>query len=520
MSETPSPTTPSAGGDAPPPAEVVIGVDVGTTATKVTAFGVGSSWRHTVVREYPLLRPRDGWEIQQPDVILAAALGAIAESVTRAGASRVIAVSLSSAMHGLIGLDHDLRPLTPLLTWADSRAAGIAARLRADGLGPTLHHRSGTPVHPMSPLTKLIWFAENEPELCRRVRAWVGLKPWIVQALTGTQATELSSASGTGLLDLATRGWSPETLALAQISEQQVPIILPTTAALGLTKLVAARVGLPTATPVVLGAGDGPAGNLGTGAVDPGVAGLSIGTSGAVRTVVPEPHVDPGGRLFCYALTDSAWTIGGAISNGGATQRWAGEVFGRPDGDADRPTDEQTLALAATVPAGSDGLIALPFLMAERAPLWDPTLTGAFLGVRSRHTRGHFIRAAVEGVALQLSTIVDELDSVHPITSIRATGGVFRSDLWRAVLANVLDRPIIVTDGAEGSARGAAALGLIGIGRASSFHEALALLPGPITLSDNVTDPDPAAAKVYRQVRADIPRRLAELGRVAELFPS
>ncbi|WP_051265358.1 gluconokinase [Nakamurella lactea] len=505
-------------GDAAPPAEIVIGVDVGTTATKVTAFGVGSRWRHTVVREYPLLHPQDGWEIQQPEVILAAALGAIAESVSRGGASRVIAVSLSAAMHGLIGLDTDLRPLTPLLTWADSRATDIARRLRAEGLAAELHHRSGTPVHPMSPLTKLIWFAEHEPELSGRVRAWVGLKDWIVQALTGTQATELSSASGTGLLDLNTRSWSPETLAMVGVSAEQLPIILPTTAALGLTRAVAPRVGLPTATPVVLGAGDGPSGNLGTGALRPGVAGLSIGTSGAVRTVVPEPYVDPGGRLFCYALTDDAWTIGGAISNGGATQRWAGEVFGRPDSGADSSTDEQTLALAATVPAGSDGLLALPFLMAERAPLWDPTVAGAFLGVRSRHTRGHFVRAAVEGVALQLSVIVDELDAVHPIDSVRATGGVFRSDLWRTVLAGVLDRPIVVADGAEGSARGAAALGLIGIGRAASFDSALALLPGPDTGTDRLTNPDPALADTYRRVRADFPRLLSDLGRVAELF--
>ena len=155
-------------------------------------------------------------------------------------------------------------------------------------------------------------FAQEEPELFGRVRAWAGLKDVVLHHLTGTLVTELSSASGTGLLDLRTRQWSPDTLELVRVRQDQLPEVLDTTAALGLTRRVAERLGLPVATPVVVGAGDGPLGNLGTGALEPGVAGLSIGTSAALRQVVPEPRIDPEGRLFCYALTRDAWAVGGA----------------------------------------------------------------------------------------------------------------------------------------------------------------------------------------------------------------
>src|SRR5215211_6457619 len=385
--------------------EVVIGLDVGTTAVKAVAFAVGSSRRHTAVREYPLLQPEPGWRTQDPEVVLAQTWAALRESLSWVGSARVVAVSVSAAMHGLIGLDVGHRPLTPLVTWADGRSGEESRHLHSSGQATALLAATGTPVHPMSPLPKLMWFARHEPELCARVRWWVGLKEYLLLALSGTLATELSSASGTGLLDLAARDWHPDAIALAGITRDQLPPILATTAVLPLGVQAAARTGLPAGTPVVTGAADGPLGNLGTGATSPGVAGLSLGTSGALRVVVPEPRVDAERGLFCYALTDDAWVVGGAVSNGGAVVRWAGDVFGRDlrSADGGPPPDAALLELAGQVPAGSDGLVMLPYLLPERSPSSDPELTGAFLGIRHSHTRGHFVRAAVEGVAQQLA---------------------------------------------------------------------------------------------------------------------
>lgn len=503
-----------------PPAKVIIGLDVGTTAAKVVAFGLGSSWRHVAVREYPLLEPAPGWQVQDPDTVLAAVSTALADCVAAAAGAEIIAISVSTAMHGLIGLDASMRPLTKLLTWADARSSTQARELRDTGLAAELHRTSGSPVHPMMPLTKLMWFSRHEPDTCSAVRWWVGLKDYVLWRLTGTLVTELSSASGTGLLDLSTRSWNPVAVELAGISLDQLPSILPTTSTLGLSAATASRVGLVAGTPVVLGAGDGPLGNLGTGAMAPGVVGLSLGTSGAVRMVVPRPQVDPEGVLFCYALTDSAWVVGGAVSNGGIVVRWVGSALA-PDLRAipGGPTaDEQLLELAAGVPAGSDGLVMLPYLLSERAPLWDPDLPGAYLGLRREHTRGHLIRAAIEGVCLQLSTVLDRLHRIEPVSSVRATGGAFRSPLWREVMAGVLDRPLYALDDAEGSALGAAALGLHALGRSPRLEDAPAMLTDPHSAAADRVDPDASLVAVYARTRIYVPQLLDALQAVAELF--
>lgn len=502
--------------------EVIIGLDVGTTAVKVAAFGVSGAQRElpSTLREYRLEQPQTGWQVHDPASVLAGIDSALAECAAGLDEARVVAISVSTAMHGLLGLDAQYRPLTPLVTWADSRARGEARQLRQQGLARELLHRSGTPVHPMSPLVKLVWFSRHEPELAGRVRWWAGLKDYVLHHLTGELVTELSSASGTGLLNLRSRNWDAQSLDMAGINADQLPLVLPTTAVRKLTAQAGRELGLPVGLPVVVGAADGPLGNLGTGAITPGVAGLSLGTSGAVRMVLSEPGFDNEGRLFCYALTDEVWVIGGAISNGGITLRWAGETFA-PDLVGEGPADVAVLQLAAQVPAGSEGLLMLPYVLSERAPLWDPDIAGAYLGIRAHHTRSHFIRAAIEGVCLQLSTIVDSLDTVAPVQSIRATGRPFRSDLWRQIMAATLARPMSVQAEAGGTALGAAALGWYALGGAATLTDALAAVGGP--------RPDLSAATVavtssdvstYAQLRASVHALIDDYDEVAAIFAS
>jgi gluconokinase len=497
---------------APAPGQVVIGLDVGTTGVKAAAFAPGTSWRTVAIREYPLLQPAPDQQVQDPAAILKASAEALAECVAAARAE-VLAVAVSAGMHGLMALDADLRPLTPLITWADARARDEARELRRSPQAAELHARTGVPAHPMSPLTKLMWFGRHEPRTLRQARWWVGLKEYVLAWLTGAPAGELSSASGTGLLDMAARTWSPEALALAGVSAQQLPEILSTTTALSLAAAPAAQAGLPAGTPVVTGAADGPLGNLGTGAMAPGVAGLSLGTSGAIRMAVGEPQVDPDLTLFCYALTEAIWVVGGAISNGGGILRWAGRTLVPDLGD-----DAAVLELAASVPAGCDGLVMLPYLLAERAPLWDPSLPGAYLGLRREHTRAHLVRAALEGVCLQLRAILDSLDQIETVTAVRATGGGLRSPLWREMLAAMLDRPLSVVGDAEGTALGAAALGLVGIGRAASPAEAVAELSDPAAAPPASVECRPELVATYERLRTSVPDMLHALDGVAGLF--
>jgi gluconokinase len=473
---------------------VVIGVDVGTTAAKAVAFDAEGRTRGAAEAAYPLLEPAPGRAEQDPGAVVDGALRAIAGAVAaaREQGAGVAGVSLSAAMHALLALDDDGRPLTRLVTWGDMRATAQAHRLRVEH--PELHDRTGTPLHPMAPLPKLVWFAEQEPATFAAARQWVGVKELAVARLTGESALDHSTASGTGLMSLETRDWDPEALAVAGIGPDRLAALVSETERLDLRPEAAAQLGLEPGVPLVVGGGDGPLANLGVGAVEPGVAACSIGTSGALRLVVERPGVDRARSLFCYALTPGRWVVGGAISNGGVVLQWAGDALAP---DLGEHALAQVAALAGDVPPGSDGLMMLPYLLSERAPLWGPPESGAYVGLTRHHRRGHLVRAALEGVCLQLALVLDSLrDAGNEVREIRATGGFARSPLWRQMLADVLGVPIGFARAREGSAFGAALVGMQALGLVEDIDVAARLVA-----VDDVVAPDPAAAAVYAGLR-------------------
>lgn len=530
--------------------EVVIGLDVGTTAAKAVAFvlpadrvggddgrgyeGGGLGGRSVAAHRPPSDRavraggdgdragsvaasasvpvtsstPGPGRHEQDPTAVAEAAVEALARCVVDLGGAPVAAVAVSTAMHGLVGLDRNRAPLTPLVTWADARA-GDEARALADGpRGGELHRTTGTPVHPMAPLAKVRWFTDHEPATAAAVDRWVGVKELVLDRLTGELVTEQSSASGTGLFDLATRAWSPVAVAAAGTTVDHLPPVLETTAVLALAADAADRVGLPPGTPVVVGAADGPLANLGVGAVEAGVAGLSVGTSAAVRTVVTRPGVDDAGGLFCYVLTgdrwsdaEDRWVAGGALSNGGAVVTWAAGALGFAD-------EAALLEAAATVAPGSDGLALVPFLVAERAPLWRDARPAAWVGLRADHGRAHLARAAVEGVAVQVAELVDRVAARHPLRAVRATGGVFAEPLWREVVAAAVAQPVTMTSAAAGTALGAARLATIALGRAEDLDAAVALVPDADGVAAESVTVDPVVRAAARATRATVADQL------------
>ncbi|MGZ4609338.1 MAG: gluconokinase [Actinomycetes bacterium] len=469
---------------------VVIGVDIGTTSTKAVAYDADGRPGASSSVGYPLHEPAPGYAEQDPDQILDAVLETVAQ-VVAAVDSPIAGLSFSSAMHSLIGLDPLGAPLTPSVTWADSRASAQAERLRAGLRGLPLHRRTGTPIHPMSPLIKLLWFREQEPKLFEQVGHWVGIKDYVLRQLCDALVTDHSLASGTGLLDIHRLVWDPEALHLAGISVEQLPELVSTTSLLpSLTSAAATRTGLSRDTRVVVGAGDGPLANLGLGAVHPGVAACSIGTSGAIRVMVERPNVDPLGGVFCYALTEQRWAVGGAINNGGVVLQWAGETLA-PDLQ-DEP-EEQLLELAAQAPVGSGGLIMLPYLLSERAPHWSSLPRGAYVGLTREHRRPHLVRAALEGVCQQLALVLQSMRAAgNEVREVRATGGFARSPLWRQMLADVLGMEIQFTTAREGSSFGAALLGMQALGMVASIDVAADLVQ-----IESTVRPRPAAASTY-----------------------
>jgi gluconokinase len=419
-------------------------------------------------------------------------------------------------MHGLIALDKDMTPITPLITWADGRAASEARALHDSGLARRLQSAGGAPVHPMTPLVKIMWFAHRDDHTWRGARWWIGLKDYLILWLTGTLATELSSASGTGLLALATRDWNPEALDLCGVSPGQLPPILAPTTVLKMAPEAACQTGLPAGTPVVVGAADGPLANVGVGATTPGVAGLSLGTTGAVRMTFTAPQSDSSGALFCYALAENMWVVGGAIGNGGDFLRWTEEAL-LPDLTASNP-DAAVLELAASVEAGSEGLAMLPFLRPERAPLWLPGVAGAYLGLRRHHTRAHMVRAGIEAICLEMRFILDRLDTLERVRMVRATGGAFRSQLLQQMMAAAAGRAFHVLDEEEGTALGAARLGLWASGAVPNLDAAVTALAGAAGAMGSVVEPPGVMVEAFTRLRAEIPELLEALQQVVSLL--
>jgi gluconokinase len=499
--------------------DVVIGIDTGTTSTKGIAAGPDGEIRALTSVHYPLSVPGPGRAELDPAALADAAVKALTDVAAecRAKGDRVTAIGLSSFLHALLPMDAAGRPLGPVVTWADNRSAGQCERIVADGHAKRLQSRTGTPVHPMSPLTKLAWWADEDPDTLRATARWGGVKELIVAALTGGPfLVDLSIASGTGLYDIHARRWDDEALQIAGVRPEQLAEVVPTTQVLRLHAGVAAAAGLPADVPLIIGAADGPLANLGVGATAPGVGAVSLGTSGALRTVVGGPTGDEAGRLFCYALTEDRWVIGGAVNNAGSVVRWAGQAFFPDDSggeDAD-DRDAQLLAEAAAITAGSEGLLCLPYLLGERAPWWRPGLRGGYLGLRREHGRPHLVRAAVEGVCQQLALVRDSFDAEGtPLTEIRATGGAAASKLWISVLASALDLPVTVADVPEGTALGACLLARHAIGDLPDLDRAAALVP-----TGEPVRPDPRDADLYRRLRPLVEKSaLAVLDVVAEL---
>ncbi len=454
-----------------------IGVDIGTTSTKAVVYdGAGAVLGHHTAG-YALHTPAPLIAEQDPDEIFAATVAAIGRAVAASGAApdAIAAVSFSAAMHSVIAVDGDGRPLTASITWADNRSVDCAEQIRRELDGRSIYLRTGTPIHPMSPLTKLLWLRQERADVFARAARFIGIKEYVFFKLFGSYVVDFSIASATGLFNLERLDWDEGALRVAGVTPDRLSAPVPTTHCVaGLDPATAEAMGLETDTPFVVGANDGVLSNLGVDAFRAGEVAVTIGTSGAMRAVVDRPLTDPAQRTFCYLLTERHWVVGGPINNGGIVFRWVRDELAAAETETAKrlgidPYDVLT-RIAARVPAGCAGLIFHPFLAGERAPWWNPRLRGSFFGLGMHHHKEHMVRAVLEGVIFSLYSILGAVESlIGPTTTIKATGGFARSGLWRQMLADVFDRDVVVPESFESSCLGAAVLGMVAVGAAPSL---------------------------------------------------
>lgn len=481
----------------------MMGIDIGTTSTKAVLFREDGTVVSVGNAGYPLYTPTPQIAEQNPDEILAAVVASVRQAMERAAARAedVRFVSCSSAMHSLVPVDANGKPLMNAVTWADNRSADWAARLKNELGGHEIYLRTGTPVHPMSPLAKLLWLRNEQPEIFARAEKFVSLKEYVLAKLFGRYVVDYSIASATGLMNLNKLAWDEEALAVAGVTADRLSELVPTTHRLeGLSPAFAAEMGLSASTPFVVGASDGVLANLGLDAIGPGVVAVTIGTSGAIRTVVDRPATDPKGRYFCYALTENHWVVGGPVNNGGVIFRWVRDEFAASETETAKrlgisPYDVLT-RIAERVRPGADGLIFHPYLTGERAPLWNPDARGSFFGLTLHHQKEHMIRAVLEGVVYNLYTVMLAMQENTGVPKrIKASGGFARSPLWRQMMADIFNQNVVVPESIESSCLGAAVLGQYAFGDKDAFARVAAMVG-----STHEHVPNPEAAAVYREL--------------------
>jgi gluconokinase len=515
--------------------QYIIGIDIGTTNTKAVAFTTDGKVLGSAGASYPVFADAGGRHELDPDQLLSAVVSALGEVRGRMAATAIegspwlAGISFSCAFHSLIVIGEAGKPLTQAMTWADLRPAAQANALRGSEAGNRIYRHTGVPIHAMSPLCKLLWLKETQPDLFQRGVKFISIKEYIWWRLFGKYQVDHSLASATGLFDIRQLEWYPESLSLAGIEPGQLSAPVPVThvetellpEARQLLKGGGGDSGrtegdgrwegdsgrangeLPEGVPFVIGGGDGAMANLGSGAVHHGETALTIGTSGAIRMTVTRPEDDAQARVFNYILSDGYYICGGATNNGGNVLQWyidrvmgGGQATG---GGGEKGGGEDDLhrriAEADQIAAGCEGLIFLPYLQGERAPVWNAGAKGVFFGVRSLHDHRHFLRACLEGVSYSLYQIgVSLAETVGPIEHIYASGGFTRSAAWLQMVADIFGKKVHVSSVADASAIGAAMIGMYACGLISDLGVAASLVTVVKTY-----EPNAALHAVYQE---------------------
>lgn len=482
--------------------ELLLGIDIGTSACKAAVFGEDGEVFAQTAAEYPVSYPRPGWAEQDPELWWQAVCAAL-RRLTGSGAfdpSEVAGVGVDGQSWSAIAIGREGRVLCPTPIWMDTRAGDACAAMRETVGEDRLFAVSGNPLSPSYTMPKVLWYKEHRPEVYEKADKILQSNSFIAFRLTGEVSQDPSQGYGWACWDMARGAWDEDLCRELGVRTSLLPPVAACSEVVGRVTEEAARLtGLPEGTPVVAGGLDAACGTLGAGVLHPGQTQEQGGQAGGMSICMDVCRADR--RLILGAhVVPGLWLLQGGTVGGGGALNWFEREFGAAERDAAARTGGSTFAEmdreAGNVPPGSEGLVFLPYLAGERSPIWDVHAKGVWYGVTFAKTRAHFARACMEGVAYSLRHNLETAREAGAEAGVlRAMGGAANSRLWTQIKADVTDCRIEVPGSDTATSLGAALLAGVGTGVYRNFDEAA---ERTIRIRRTV-EPNPETARAYEK---------------------
>jgi len=477
--------------------ELLLGIDAGTTSVKSGLFSVDGQCLGVARQEYQLSTPRANWAELDPEIYWQACLSTTQKVLQQVEEKNISAVSVSSQGETMIALDAYGKPVYPAIVWLDNRADREAGTL-AEKFAVEVYERTGIPeIIPTWTACKILWLKQNEPDVFFRADKFLLVQDYLIYRLTGEYTTNNSVSCTSLYFDITKGGWWDAVLREIGIGEKNLPRLVPPGEVIGNVSTEASvQTGLPQTTKVVGGGMDQSVGAIGAGNILPGVVSETTGAALTIQVTIPSPDVDKHKVIpvYCHSVPGEYLFVP-VCPTAGMAYKWFRDTFaGQEVAQAERDgSDSYDLlsALAADVPPGSDGLVMLPHLMGAYSPDPNPAARGSFTGFTLSHTRGHFARAILEGVAFLLKRNLEVLQNAGvDVSEIRSTGGGARSPLWNQIKSNVCNLPVVTLQNEDTALLGDAILAGVAVGVFRTIEEGCGRM---VALKDKIV-PDFQAA--------------------------
>lgn len=482
--------------------EYLLGIDIGTSACKIAVFDREGKVMASGSGDYPVYYPKPGWAEQNPEEWWSAVCGAIPEVLAKGGIApeEIKGIGIDGQSWSAIPVDREGKVLANTPIWMDTRAADICSELNEKIGSERIFELCGNSLQPSYTTAKIIWYQRNLPQIYDRIYKILQSNSYIAYRLTGVMTQDMSQGYGLHCFDMRKGKWNEEMCRELGFSPELLPKIVPCHEIIGtVTEEAARESGLAKGTPVAAGGLDAACGTLGAGVIHSGETQEQGGQAGGMSICTDTYQADERLILGCHVVPGH-WLLQGGTTGGGGVMRWLEKEFGDFEREEGKRQGKSSLDLfneeAALVAPGSDGVIFLPYMAGERTPIWDPDAKGVFYGLDFSKTKGHFIRAAMEGTAYALKHNLDVAEEAGAKVSVlRAMGGSANSLLWTQIKSDITGKPIVVPSSDTATTLGAAILAGVGTGMYRDFDEAVSLT----VKEKRAHEPDWGNAPVYEE---------------------